>query len=506
MSLRARLSLLSLLSVAIALTVVSLLVGSFVRTFLIGQLDRDLHQLTALTPLPPNLSEGADDVPTPDNSSPLASSDAAFNLSVLYVAIVDADGSIRFERVLGTDSASDDESVNGTNADASSYPALPSDLLDRSGTSFTVTGRHDSSARLRVAVGSASDEGFTTVSASSLADIDSVHRRVLIVEGLASVALLALLAALTWWSTGVGLRPLRRVEQVAESIRLAGLHTSAGSAGRSSSMPQRVPVTSTRTEVGQLATTFNGMLDALDEAFAARDRSDRRLRRFVADASHELRTPLTSIRGYSELARRCELDPPVVSKSLERIETESLRLEALVNDLLDLARLEDSKAVPTATAPVRPVIEGVVSDVYAAHANGPTPSISLTAADDLFVVGNPAHLTQVFRNLLNNALLHGSDDQSVEVIVRRDGDAVLTSVIDHGHGVPDEFKQQIFDRFSRLDSARIRSRGGAGLGLAIVKAIVESQGGSVTVTDTPGGGATFTVTLRYSATGTSEQG
>ena len=251
--------------------------------------------------------------------------------------------------------------------------------------------------------------------------------------------------------------------------------------------------TDPRTEVGRVGSAFNHMLGHISRAFAARQASEEKVRRFVADASHELRTPLASIRGYAELTRRggAEL-PEDVRHSLNRIESEATRMTGLVEDLLLLARLDEGRELQQKPVDLSRIIVDAVSD---AHAAGPDHSWDMELPEEpLEVIGDQARLHQVVVNLLANARVHTPAGSTVQVVLEQQGENVLLRVIDDGPGIPQEQMADLFERFTRGDASRNRATGSTGLGLAIVNAVVQAHHGTVTVTSEPGK-TLFTVSL-----------
>jgi two-component system OmpR family sensor kinase len=288
------------------------------------------------------------------------------------------------------------------------------------------------------------------------------------------------LCALAWWIVRLGLRPLERIGEVAADIAEGDLS-------------RRVEPADPRTEVGRLGLALNSMLTQIESAFAERTASEERLRRFLADASHELRTPLTSIRGYAELFRRGASErPDDLAKSMDRIEQEAGRMGVLVDDLLVLARLDQGRPLERRAVDVADLASDAVAD---ARAVAPERTVSFDAADPVVVNGDEIRLRQVLANLISNALNHTPAGTAIDVAVTQaNGTAVLT-VADHGNGLPDGDAERVFERFYRADRSRARGTGGVGLGLSIVAAITHAHDGTVVVEQTPGGGATFRVTL-----------
>jgi two-component system OmpR family sensor kinase len=253
------------------------------------------------------------------------------------------------------------------------------------------------------------------------------------------------------------------------------------------------PGTDPKSEVGQLGSALNSMLNELDAAFRERDATEARLRQFLADASHELRTPLTSIQGFSELYRLgMANDPEQLAVIMGRIESESTRMKGLVEDLLLLARMDQTR--PFEPAPVDLVVLAADSctDIAAAH---PDRAIRLDAPEPVVVNGDAAHLQQALANLLANAGRHTPAGTPLEVHVTSDDTWAEISVRDHGPGLSEEALAHVFDRFWQADSARVGE--GSGLGLSIVAAIAAEHGGSAHAANAadPAGGALFTLRI-----------
>jgi two-component system OmpR family sensor kinase len=324
---------------------------------------------------------------------------------------------------------------------------------------------------------------------TAIGDLSTMYLRI-------SVGALVLLGALGYALVRSSLRPLEEVEQTAEGI-------AAGDLSR------RVPVRRPRSEVGRLAGAFNTMVERIESAFRASERSEasarsseERMRRFVADASHELRTPLTSIRGYAELYRQgAATSPEDVAGVLRRIEEQAARMGLLVDDLLLLARLDQQRPLEHMRVDLAVLTVDAVHDV---HAVAPDRAVGLRLppADDsteepaeVPVLGDEARLRQVLGNLVNNAILHTPSGTPVEVRVRAEGRDAVLEVADKGPGLPPDQAERVFERFYRADPARGRISGGTGLGLAIVAAIVAAHGGRVEVATTVGVGTTFRVLL-----------
>ncbi|MGO4383436.1 HAMP domain-containing sensor histidine kinase [Specibacter sp. RAF43] len=277
------------------------------------------------------------------------------------------------------------------------------------------------------------------------------------------------------------MKPLEQLSGVATKV--AHLPLDAGEVALS----VRVPDSAARpgTEVGNVGHAFNSMLENVAHALQARQRSETKVRRFVADASHELRTPLTAIRGYAELLQMTEDLTPDGKTSLGRVTAQSLRMGRLVEDLLTLARLDDGRPPKLHALDVMPLVVEAVSDI---RVGAPGHHWTFDVPDGpVTVMGDDGQLKQVLLNLLANAGKHTPEGTTVAASVAYNGDgAVVVRVTDDGPGIDPDFQETIFDRFSRADQARSGSGGSTGLGLSIVQAIMSAHHGSVAVTSRPG--------------------
>ncbi len=276
-------------------------------------------------------------------------------------------------------------------------------------------------------------------------------------------ALAALLTLAAWMLIGRALRPVRVMTQCAAGIADA-------------TAPDRLAVPPTRDELGELACTLNRMLDRLAEAA-------RRQREFVSDASHELRSPIAATRAQLEvaLAHPDRTDGPAV---LRGVLAETTRLEVLVADLLALARLDETPALPY----VEIDLDDIVLDEATRTRAVAIDTRSVTAVK---VRGEHKGLGHLVRNLLDNAARHAAS--RVEVSTCLDDGAPMLVVDDDGPGIPDADRARVFERFTRLSSSRSRDDGGAGLGLALVRRIAEQHGGTVRADRSPLGGARLEV-------------
>jgi len=250
-------------------------------------------------------------------------------------------------------------------------------------------------------------------------------------------------------------------------------------------------------EIAHVAGAFNRMaleLAARDEALRTVDRLRRQM---LADVSHELKTPLTAMRGYLETLRMkdVDLDPITRERYFQTIERETLRLDRIVQDLVDLARLENGVgAMDVRVFAIDRVFEHVVARHEAdAERRGVVLRVAVSEGADQ-IVADPDRIEQVVENLVANALRFTPSGGTIELSSRLDGDAVVLSVVDSGEGIAAPHLAHVFDRFYKADSSRVRDKNGSGLGLSISKAIVEHHHGSIAVTSVPGR-TVFTISL-----------
>ena len=322
--------------------------------------------------------------------------------------------------------------------------------------------------------------GETVVAAQNLGELEKTLDRLGALFGLIALLLLILITFAARSVIRISMKPLKDVEETAAKIAAGNLSA-------------RMPDADSKTEVGRLATSLNAMLTRIEEAFAARTDSENKLRRFVADASHELRTPITAIRGFSELHRQGAVTgEKETSVLIGRIENESKRMGSLVEDLLLLARLDQSREMESKPVDISQVVEDAV---VSARAAGPGHPVTFeTSAAELFTLGDQLRIHQVVANLLSNARSHTPVGTAIHVAVKATDNGVEVVVSDQGPGLSQEDQKRIFERFYRADGSRVRvGEDGSGLGLSIVDAVMRAHGGSVSVRSELGKGSTFTL-------------
>src|SRR5579864_5248 len=426
MSLRSRL-LAGFALVAVVLLAADVIVGVLVHRSLIQSVDQRL----AVARRPPRDEVAAPgSAPTSTANLPGPTPSGADRLRFpaltdLYVAIVLPNGTV--ERQSPT-------------AQSVTPPAIPADLTKRASPAgatpkpFTVASQHGGGDGFR-AVAFRTTRGEVVFIAVSLHDTASTFRNVLVVEGLASLAVLAALALVAWFVLHLGVRPLDQMAATADAI-------AAGDLSR------RVERAEPRTEAGRLGLALNTMLTEIEQAFAQGAESEERLRRFVADASHELRTPLTSIRGYTELWRQGGLDDDAhLADAMRRVEQEAARMGVLVDELLLLARLDQGRPLERAPVDLARVLADAVRDARAVEPERP---IALDAPEHLVVEGDESRLTQVVANLLANARVHTPPGTPVRARLAVEADRAVLEVADEGPGLgPDPAR--VFERFYRAD-------------------------------------------------------
>jgi two-component system, OmpR family, sensor kinase len=476
MSLRARLVAVVTGLLVLALVVTGSVTLAVLQKVLSGQVDSDLRAITSSTSTI-NAIRASSQTPTEEHLP-----------SDYVVQTLDADGQVVGSPRMPPNHADDLPSLRDLTA---------AEVVGRHLAPFTVRTGDGEDWRV-IAVPVTFTAGPLTGSPGSVAvarPLEGVHKSVARVAGaLLLVGLLVVLAGALLGSVAVrrAFRPLRDVEAV----------TAAFGDGDTS---RRVAVSAPGTEVGRLGGAVNAMLDRIETSLAAREASESRMRRFVADASHELRTPLAAVRGFAELYRMGAVRKPEdVGTAFDRIEHEATRMGGLVEDLLLLARLDEQR--PMRHDPVDLLL--LAADAgHDARALAPDRTVRVTGVDGAPpgpapVVGDEARLRQVLTNLVANALRHTPAGTPVELGVGVRDRWAVWQVVDHGPGIAPEDAERVFERFWRADSSRQRgSGGGAGLGMAIVAAIVHTHAGAVRVVPTPGGGATIEVALPLAGAG-----
>jgi two-component system OmpR family sensor kinase len=544
MPLRVKLTSALLALVAVALAVISITGISVLKSYLLGQTDAQLASYNAQP-----LQHAIQDY--------LSGAQTTVETGGLALAWVPAGGHVHM--VIRPGVLFSPQSSQGRILPSPAIPASASWLNSHDGKPTTVAAKSGNARwRVLAYPHQFIFPDGTTITGTVIVglDVSNVYRtigRLIGIDLIVSLIIILVLAVVGIALVRTSLRPLTEIERTAEAIAAGDLtrrvpdrdaRTEVGRLGRS-----------LNAMLSQIEFAFRARADS---EMAAR-RSEDRIRQFVADASHELRTPLTAIRGFAEYYRQrgglengagsaaaglsgpgsagpdapgqkdagIETGPageplatpaddgsPLTRVDLDRImrrvEQESSRMGVLVEDMLLLARLDQQR--PLESRPVD-LLTLAADAVHDARVMAPARSIELTVGSGAapIVLGDEVRLRQVIGNLMSNALIHTPDGTPVEVRIRfgtlDDGPvpgpvppgtprpAVILEVADSGPGLTPDQAERAFERFYRADQARARQAGGTGLGLAIVAALVTAHGGAVQVEPTPGGGATFRITL-----------
>ena len=542
-SLRTKITGVTVLLLTFGLAVAGIGTANVLRSYLLEQVDAKVKTST--------LAVAQQRTPTQ-----ILNCDLDYTTNDLLLVVLDSSGDVECDNVPAgaADPDTSDVDVEWTQ----DHKGLPETIADAAG---KVSWRISAQAGPLDATG----EVYSMVVGIPLRDTDSTVARFSIIFFGFALAVIVLGAAMTQLLVTSTFAPLRDVERTAARFA-AGDYS------------QRLGGATPNTEVGRLNRSLNTMLARIDSAFSDRARTIDQMRRFVGDASHELRTPLVSLRGYAELYRMGAIQKPEdVAQAMDRIEREAIRMGGLVQDLLELARLDEAKQPDLKPVDLLPIAQDVALDTSAsnasrtisvvvpeptgadtstltvafsqptivtpgttvetaaaANANSSTvtgrialagatlarlrrprrgrdgatesvedslvvPAVERRALPDVgpIVLAEGDKIRQVITNLVGNAIRYTADDSPIELVVEVDrvGGFGSISVVDHGEGIPPQLREKIFQRFYRADTSRTRETGGSGLGLAIVAGIVQNHNGHVEVLETPGGGATFRVSL-----------
>jgi len=315
-----------------------------------------------------------------------------------------------------------------------------------------------------------------------MSNVDATMMRMLIILGIVTAIALGAATSAAAVIIRRALAPLRRVAQTASEV--VDLPLDRGEV----ELPVRVAESDANpsTEVGQLGSALNRMLDHIAAALSTRQASETRVRQFVADASHELRTPLAAIRGYTELAQRMtksDEDPDAVAHALSRVASGDRAHHGPCRGPAAAGPLGLGRPLEREPVDLSSLAVDAVSD---AHIAGPDHQWELDLPDEPVVVtGDAARLHQVMTNLLANARIHTGAGTVVTTRLTTEPVHVALQVIDNGPGIPAGLQSEAFERFARGDSSRSRKGGSTGLGLAIVSAVVKAHNGTITVDSSP---------------------
>lgn len=292
------------------------------------------------------------------------------------------------------------------------------------------------------------------------------------------IVLFGVLAAVltTYWFTGSIVRPFRQVNEIVQQYSKGEYNV-------------RIPISDTQ-EATQLALSFNAMADQLNDLENTR-------RSFVANVSHELRSPLTSMRGFLEAMQDGTIEPSERDQYIDIVLSETKRMTTMVNDLLDLARIESGKtALNLEIFDINELIRRTLITFEARISEQKMDVDIRFATEQCFVEADSAQISQVLRNLIDNAIKYSGGSTQIRLSTYTLRREVFVTVQDFGRGIPEEDTPHIFDRFYKVEKAHTPREGGTGLGLSIVKKIIDQHGQRISVKSALGKGTTFTFTLR----------
>jgi len=442
-------------TVAIAIAVV---VVATTHSYLIAQLDQ---RLMAFAGSPPNWG----DMQRPDNfpdDGQGPNGEGTDRPSDVLRGFIDESGELQ---VIYAPNVGEDQGI----------PVIAADQVPEHGRAVFSTESSTGGAGYRVYARSYGD--VVDITALPLDDVQSTTQRLVIIEAVGILTLLLGLTVVALWMIRLGVNPMRRM--VDASSRIADGDLSV-----------RLEGVGTGSESAELAASLNTMIETLTASLRERERSEARLREFVADASHELRTPLTTVLGYAELYRRGALSRKAdATDAWSRTEAEASRMRRLVDDMLELAKYDAEPQLARVEVELRGLCEEIAGDAQASHAGASV----VVEGDPVTVTGDPDKLRQAVINVVMNGLVHGED--SVTITVAAAGGHGTITVHDDGPGMSAEIATRATERFVRGDASRSRAHGGAGLGLAITAAIVDAHGGTITVESAEGTGTTVTLAL-----------
>ncbi|MGI9597357.1 MAG: HAMP domain-containing sensor histidine kinase [Acidimicrobiales bacterium] len=328
-------------------------------------------------------------------------------------------------------------------------------------------GEHEDERELsQMRVASArSGDGLIVIAGAEVETVDKAVTGLGRLFAIALPPLVALVAGLTWFTTGRALRPVEDIRSRAAEIS-------------GTSLSDRVPVPPTDDEIGHLAETMNAMLERIES-------HEYSLRQFTADASHELKSPVANLRALVDTA---DLSDPGWLALQSQLAGESDRLRDLVDNLLFLASHQAGRPPGGSEGLALDELLFVEAELLAATG---VVTVDLTGVEPTELVGSTSDLRRLVRNLVDNAARHA--ESTVALSVGTGGGEIILVVGDDGPGIPPDDRGRVFERFTRLDQARARGEGGSGLGLAIAKQIADSHGATIEIADSPLGGAEFRV-------------
>lgn len=357
--------------------------------------------------------------------------------SYISIARYDTDGSLTILR------------SSGMAAEDDAFPDLSSAQVLEAGTKI-ITVRDEGLYRVLAFQGRKNE---IYVLAASLKESQRATGEILTRTALAALIISLLSGILAWLTVSRFFKPVNQMVNVAHAVA-------------EGDFSRNMPGAKSGTEFGELSIAINKMMLAL--------------RQFVSDASHELRTPLTVIRGYSEILQKDNIDQSQRDRAASRIETESLRMEKLVKDLLTLTRADSIGQLNFKPIDLKIIIEDYFKDLTEKNSSR---SIVFTGQRTAVVNCDEDSMRQLFSNISQNILRHTPSDAKVEVKISQNESNTEIIIDDSGPGIPAALRSQVFERFSRLDESRSRDTGGFGLGMSIIKSVVDKHKGQIFLED-----------------------
>jgi len=357
--------------------------------------------------------------------------------SYISIARYDSDGSLTVLRSSGMEDEEDE------------FPELSKSQVLEAGTKI-ITVRSEGTFRVLAFQGRQNE---IYVLAASLKESQRATGEILTRTALAALVISLLSGILAWLTISRFFKPVNQMVDVAHAVA-------------DGDFSQNMPGAKRGTEFGELSIAINKMMLAL--------------RQFVSDASHELRTPLTVIRGYSEILQKDNIDDAQRDRAAARIETESIRMEKLVKDLLTLTKADSVKSLNFQRIDLKSIIEEYFKDLTENNTNR---SIIFTGQSTAIINCDEDSMRQLFSNISQNILRHTPADAKVEVKINQSATSTEIVIDDSGPGIPLALRNQVFERFSRLDESRSRDTGGFGLGMSIIKSVVDKHNGQIFLED-----------------------
>lgn len=357
--------------------------------------------------------------------------------SYISIARYDSDGSLTILRSSGMEEEEDE------------FPDLTSAQVLEAGTRI-ITVRDEGLFRVLAFQGR---ENEIYVLAASLKESQRATGEILSRTALAAILISLLSGILAWLTISRFFKPVNQMVEVAHAVA-------------EGDFSQNMPGAKSGTEFGELSIAINKMMLAL--------------RQFVSDASHELRTPLTVIRGYSEILQKENIDQDQRDRAASRIETESLRMEKLVKDLLTLTRADSVAALNFKPIDIKVIIEEYFKDLTE---NNSKRSVEFSGLTSAVINCDEDSMRQLFSNISQNILRHTPVDSKVEIKITQNESHTEIVIDDSGPGIPLALRSQVFERFSRLDESRSRDTGGFGLGMSIIKSVVDKHNAQIFLED-----------------------